>query len=314
MTQRATARILCFVLLAGLTFSSGLSSKLTSRVRTSAAASASYNVQAGAASDYAYLEGRTVAVPVSQGDMMRFASDSPQPPQSQQTPVAPAPGPGPGPAQVSSTQVGPVGAAPVVGQVAAVDPNLPQTQPGLVLQPTILTGGLQQTKIPPTTRQMQQQQDNEEDSDPEMAKLLAALEAVKEDIMSNSKQITDERKWVTAVRKIVQSYEEKMKRVNDHITALRREQKKLFDKKKQIENLRLQRKLQDKLKTASEELKTLQFSLDHVQQKSHELNQEHANLQNTIGKIETQLAKLIGEDIKQKSIPESAVKKTGSFF
>jgi len=172
--------------------------------------------------------------------------------------------------------------------------------------PTIVVGGgLQTARVPENQPALKL-----EDEDPEMAKLKAALEAVKEDIVANSKQISDERKWVSAVRKIVLSYEDKMKRVNDHILALRKEQKVLFDKKKQIENLRLQRRLTAKLKKASEELKTLQYSLDHVQQKSHELNAEHANLQSTIAKIESQLIKLKGGK-KKKALPLHHKKKHG---
>jgi predicted nucleic acid-binding Zn-ribbon protein len=174
------------------------------------------------------------------------------------------------------------------------DSQPPQPQPTIQTQqpPTIVVGGAMQLARLPAPQPVVRM----EEEDPEMMKLKQALEAVKEDIVANSKMISDERKWVHAVRKIVLSYEDKMKRVNDHILALRKEQKVLFDKKKQIENLRLQRKLQRKLKKASEELKTLQYSLDHVQQKSHELNAEHANLQSTISKIETQLIKLKGAD------------------
>jgi len=64
--------------------------------------------------------------------------------------------------------------------------------------------------------------------------------------------------------------------------------------------LKLQKRLQSKLSAASEELKTLQNSLDHFQQKSHELNSEHANLQTTIQKIESQLTKLKGAESSQK--------------
>jgi len=178
----------------------------------------------------------------------------------------------------------PVAPIPHFQQLFDPQPQLsPQAPPTIVVN-----GGMQLARLPvpqPMTI---------EEEDPEMLKLKQALEAVKEDIVANSKMISDERRWVQAVRKIVLSYEDKMKRVNDHILALRKEQKVLFDKKKQIENLRLQRKLQRKLKKASNELKTLQYSLDHVQQKSHELNAEHANLQSTISKIETQLIKLKG--------------------
>jgi len=169
-------------------------------------------------------------------------------------------------------------------------PDSPRFQQTFENPPTIVVAPMQLARVPvpPAARPPSI------DDDPEMMKLKQALEAVKEDIVSNSKQISDERRWVAAVRKIVLSYEDKMKRVNTHIYLLRKEQKKLFDKKKQIDNLRLQRKLHSKLKKASEELKTLQYSLDHVQQKSHELNSEHANLQSTISKIENQLVRLKG--------------------
>jgi len=139
-----------------------------------------------------------------------------------------------------------------------------------------------------------------EEEDPEMSKLSAALEAVKEDIVGNSKQIGDEKKWVSAVKAITDSYDDKTKRVNEHITVLRKEQKKLFDKKKQIENLKLQKRLQSKLTLASDELTTLQSSLEHVQEKSHELTQEHSSLETTIKKIEAQLTKLKGPNDHEK--------------
>jgi len=68
-------------------------------------------------------------------------------------------------------------------------------------------------------------------ADPELGKLNAALEAVKEDILSTHKQIGDERKWVIAVNKIITSYNEKMKRVEQHIVVLRKEMKNLYKKK-----------------------------------------------------------------------------------
>jgi hypothetical protein len=47
-----------------------------------------------------------------------------------------------------------------------------------------------------------------------MAKLDLALAAVKEDILSTNKQITDERKWVIAVAKIIASYNDKVSLVS----------------------------------------------------------------------------------------------------
>jgi len=136
----------------------------------------------------------------------------------------------------------------------------------------------------------------EEETDPEILKLNAALEAVKEDIISNSKQIGEERMWVAAVVKITASYEEKVQRVRDHIIELRKEMKKLYEKKKQIENLKLQRALEKKLKEAQDELSSLQDSMNAVVEKNDELHKSHLDLQTTIASIEAQLAKLKGED------------------
>jgi len=143
--------------------------------------------------------------------------------------------------------------------------------------------------------------------DPEMAKLNLALAAVKEDILSTNKQITDERKWVIAVAKIIASYNDKMKRVEAHIIALRKEMKALYRKKKQIENLRLQRALEAKLKEARDELATLTNSLKHVAVKQGELNRSGADLRNTIAGIQAQLAKLRGQQIR----PKTAHRKCG---
>jgi len=136
---------------------------------------------------------------------------------------------------------------------------------------------------------------NVKGDDPEMFKLNQALEAVKEDILSTNKQIGDERKWVIAVNKIIVSYTEKMKRVEDHIIALRKEMKTLYKKKKQIENLKLQKALEAKLKEALDELATLTNSLKHVQTKQGELNKSGSELRATIAGIKSQLAKLRGQ-------------------
>jgi len=155
-------------------------------------------------------------------------------------------------------------------------------------------------RIPSQQEQEQVQAQQAEEADPEMVKLDSALEAVKEDIMTNSKKIADEKKWVKAVTKITASYEEKVKRVEEHIIVLRKEQKKLYTKKKQVENLKLQRRLEAKLRDANDELTALQTSLKSVQVKNEELNKSHMDLRATIINIENQLAKLKGEDAKLK--------------
>jgi hypothetical protein len=136
--------------------------------------------------------------------------------------------------------------------------------------------------------------------DPEMAKLNLALEAVKEDILSTNKQINDERRWVIAVSKIIKSYTTKMQRVEQHIIALRKEMKQLYRKKKQIENLKLQKALEAKLKEAKAELVTLTNSLKHVAVKQGELNKSGRDLRLTIAGIQGQLAKLRGQQMFKK--------------
>jgi len=133
-----------------------------------------------------------------------------------------------------------------------------------------------------------------------LAKLNLALEAVKEDILSTNKQINDERRWVIAVSKIITSYNTKMKRVETHIVVLRKEMKQLYKKKKQIENLKLQRALEAKLKEARDELATLTKSLKHVASKQSELNKSGADLRQTIAGIQAQLAKLRGQQMMKK--------------
>jgi len=184
------------------------------------------------------------------------------------------------------------------------EPESPAMRPAIVegaeqqqAEPTILPPEPTLTK--PGGEEEQEEEAPEESEDPELVKLNTALEAVKEDILSTSKQIADERKWVAAVLKIVTSYEEKTKRVQEHILLLRQEMTKLYTKKKQIENLKLQRALEAKLREANEELSTLQTSLEHVETKHTELDKSHVDLRATISKINEQLAVLKGETPKK---------------
>jgi len=203
---------------------------------------------------------------------------------------------------------------PTADQVLPPEPaaaTAPVTEPVVLSPPTsknnVIIGngdtpqpGPMPVRIPSQAEQQQVQAQQAEEADPEMVKLDSALEAVKEDIMTNSKKIADEKKWVKAVTKITASYEEKVKRVEEHIIVLRKDQKALFQKKKQIENLKLQRRLEAKLRDANEELTALQESLKNVQVKNEELNKSHMDLRATIITIENQLAKLKGEDAKLK--------------
>jgi hypothetical protein len=91
-----------------------------------------------------------------------------------------------------------------------------------------------------------------------------------------------------------------MARVEQHIIALRKEMKALYRKKKQIENLKLQKALEAKLKEAKAELVTLTNSLKHVAKKQGELNKSGRDLRQTIAGIQGQLAKLRGQQMLKK--------------
>jgi predicted nucleic acid-binding Zn-ribbon protein len=82
-----------------------------------------------------------------------------------------------------------------------------------------------------------------------------------------------------------------MKRVESHIIALRKEMKSLYRKKKQIENLKLQKALEAKLKEARDELATLTSSLKHVAVKQGELNKSGSDLRQTIAGIQGMCAR-----------------------
>jgi len=72
------------------------------------------------------------------------------------------------------------------------------------------------------------------------------------------------------------------------------EVKVLFKKKKQIENLKIQRQLEKKLKDATSDLGTLKSALSHVRSKASEFSKTKNQIKQTIISIHTQLAKLKG--------------------
>jgi len=126
-------------------------------------------------------------------------------------------------------------------------------------------------------------------------KLDVALAAIKQDIMVRNRQLEEEKNWVGEVRKITEQYNKKVHRVEADIVKVRNEVKSLFKKKKQVENLKIQRQLEAKLKDATSDLSTLQQALHHVKSKSQEFEKTKQEIKATIYGIHTQLAKLKGE-------------------
>jgi len=132
-------------------------------------------------------------------------------------------------------------------------------------------------------------------------KLDIALAAIKQDIMVRNRQLEEEKNWVNEVHKITEQYNKKVHRVEADIVKTRNEVKALFKKKKQVENLKIQRSLESKLKDATSDLSTLQQALHHVKSKSAEFEKTKQEIKKTIYGIHTQLAKLKGEKPKVKA-------------
>jgi len=132
-------------------------------------------------------------------------------------------------------------------------------------------------------------------------KLDVALAAIKQDIMVRNRQLEEEKNWVSEVHKITEQYNKKVHRVEADIVKVRNEVKALFKKKKQVENLKIQRQLEAKLKDATSDLSTLQQALHHVKSKSQEFEKTKDEIKKTIYGIHTQLAKLKGEKPKVKA-------------
>lgn len=144
--------------------------------------------------------------------------------------------------------------------------------------------------------------DADTDKDKELAE---ALQSVKDQIVHKANQIKSEKKWVHEVTKIIEAYVRKSRRVNANIRSLQKEVKTLFRKKKQVENMILQRKLESKLRLATVDLATLQAAISGVKNKEDAFKKSKHDIKTTIGALEAELAKLRG---KSPAAAESSAK------
>lgn len=136
--------------------------------------------------------------------------------------------------------------------------------------------------------------DSDADKDKELSE---ALQSVKDQIVHKANQIKSEKKWVHEVTKIIEAYVRKTRRVNANIRSLQKNVKTLFRKKKQIENMILQRKLEAKLRLATVDLATLQAAISGVKHKENAFAKGKKDIKATIGALEAELAKLRGKPI-----------------
>jgi valyl-tRNA synthetase len=125
--------------------------------------------------------------------------------------------------------------------------------------------------------------------------LAEALQTVKDQIVTKANEIKAEKKWVREVTKIIEAYVKKTRRVNGNIRKLQNEVKVLFRKKKQIENMIVQRKLEKKLKVALTDLNTINLALKNVKIKESAFNKSKKSIKETINAMQTALKKLRGQ-------------------
>ena len=135
-------------------------------------------------------------------------------------------------------------------------------------------------------------------------KLDAALQALGEDIIAKSKQIKNEETWVGEVKKIIKLYGSKLKRVVTNVKTLREEVRKLYIKKRQIQNLKIQRALEKRMEEATADLTTLDSKLDLVKTRATEFSRTRKGITTTIDQLKGKLNELKG--VKAPAKPAAA--------
>jgi len=137
--------------------------------------------------------------------------------------------------------------------------------------------------------------DDDGNKDQELAE---ALQTVKDQIVVKANEIKAEKKWVREVTKIIEAYVKKTRRVNANIRQLQKDVKTLFRKKKQIENMIVQRKLEKKLKVAVADMTTINLALKNVKTKENLFNKSKNSIKATISSMRQALRKLRGNHPK----------------
>jgi len=129
--------------------------------------------------------------------------------------------------------------------------------------------------------------------DPEHdTKLYEALQEIKNQIVYKANSIRDEKKWVDSLAIVLGAYYKKVRRVNEHVKKLVREALILFKKKKQIENMIIQRKLEKQLKLTRMDLEVIHAALQNVMQKDVTFTQNTKDVKSTIGLMEDTLKQI----------------------
>lgn len=222
-----------------------------------------------------------------------------------------------------TTEQQPAAAAPAVERPVIIETR-PASSGGMVLPPEPASASAETQGVVEPTRQstghVVMADTSAEALDPELSpaeraefeRLEAALGALKEDIMRKVAQVQEETKWVEEVRKVLDTYEVKTRRVESNIHRVREEVRTLYRKKKQVENLKLQKQLELKLKDAKGDLQTLEQALSQIRGKADEFDQKKSSVLGEISSLQAQMAKLQGLHNKAKAAAAATSEDVGS--
>lgn len=125
-------------------------------------------------------------------------------------------------------------------------------------------------------------------------RLKSAITQIKGDIMRKSSDLRSEADWVAAVKQIVNQFQDKVNRTKAAIVDKKTRLKTLLKKKRGLENLLLQLKLEEKLSEAKHDMSTLQTALRGVSQKKNNFNTNKIQVQQTVDQIKAELMALNG--------------------
>jgi uncharacterized protein YukE len=136
--------------------------------------------------------------------------------------------------------------------------------------------------------------------------LANALSQLNIDISGASQTVISEDRWIQDVQKVMDQYTKKIANVKADITSQRANIKKMLKTKRKVENLILQKQLEDRLTEAKNDLATLTQAIDGVQTKAKSFTRSSGDVRSTIESIEAQLAQLRGKKTSSGTSTESS--------
>lgn len=131
--------------------------------------------------------------------------------------------------------------------------------------------------------------------EPEDQKLKDALDQVKSDLFAKGKQVKTEAVWIQSVEKIITQYHQKVANVHKNIQSEKVSMTEMLQKKRQIQNLMIQRSLEKQLNSAESSLNELTSQMRAIQKKNKEATENKSSMEENISKIKESLMQLRGE-------------------